>query len=191
MTEPSVQDRACRRLEPPAAGPRRKAFTLVELLAVIVVISILVAIVIGVSGIVTRKMAEEKTKVWMNVIRKSWSVYQETTGSYPKFYDTNGDLITNGKANNALLYDLLLGATTTWGPNDVGNRGKAKARKLLDKLPSDATGEIGSDRYFMDGFGNYLWYRPSGGAGGQPFLESSGSDNNFDNKEDNIRSDRL
>jgi len=167
---------------------RRGAFTLVELLAVISIIGILVAIVIGVSGSVMQTKARERTQMWMKIIIGACDTYFDVTRKYPTLFPEN--TAADYQANNNELYKLLAGADP-WGPDDVGERSKAKARKELGALPPEAIREIGGKRYFMDGFGNRLWYRSSGGLGGGPYLESAGPDNNFENPEDNIRSDKL
>ncbi len=178
----------------PGGESGRRGFTLVELLAVVVIIAIVVAIVAGVSGMVMRKTAEERTKLWMGVIRNAWDEYWEATGDYPK-YDDEGKPGEDYNANNADFFGLLMGGTN-WGLGDVVARRKAAARRMLDGLPADATRSIGDNWYFIDGFGNIMRYHSSGGAAGQPFLESAGADMDYgkdsdDKTSDNIRSDRL
>ncbi len=164
-------------------------FTLVELLAVILVLGIVVAMVVGVSGLVMRKAATERTKQWMGVIRNAWDEYYQATDAYPKYAD-EGDTGEDYKSNNADLFGLLMGPTS-WGSGDVGARRKAEARRMLDGLPADATRVIDGNWHFIDGFGNIMWYHSTGGAAGQPFLESAGADMNHETTSDNIRSDRL
>lgn len=155
----------------------RKAFTLIELLAVILVISILVAVVVGVATQVIRKSAEDSTKLYMQIIIKAVSVYHEEYGAYPDL-DPAGD----DTARGAELYAKL------WVT--------PRCRERLSPLPPEAMLAPGGNRYFVDGYQNTLRYH-SRGLGGAPYLESCGGDGNFGSdaepeaKEDNIRSDRL
>jgi prepilin-type N-terminal cleavage/methylation domain-containing protein len=149
-----------------------KAFTLVELLAVILVISILAAVVVGVANQVWRKSAEEQTKLHMRIIMMAVDVYaRENGGEYPP--EPAG---ADDTAKSIALYGLLKNVTA--------------ARARLLKLPPEATVKWGLNWYFVDGFGKVLRYHAAG-VGGTPYLESAGADGGFEAKEDNIRSDRL
>ena len=156
----------------------RKAFTLVELLAVILVIGILVTIVVGVASQVIRKQAEADTKQIMEIVIKAIDVYYEEYGAYPDLDPAQ----TDDKVRGAELYGKL------WG--------NARCRQRLLTLPPAATVGTGGNRYLADGFEEVLRYR-SAGLGGAPYLESCGADGDFGSdqepeaKEDNIRSDRL
>ena len=80
----------------------RAGFTLVELLAVILIIGILVAIVINVSNRAMRKAAEQRTKTTMRVIMSALEIYREEFGVYPSFKVGN-----DYRAGNAKLYSLF------------------------------------------------------------------------------------
>jgi prepilin-type N-terminal cleavage/methylation domain-containing protein len=153
----------------------RKGFTLVEMLAVILIIGILVAVVVAVANRLMTKSDEEQTRLWMQIIMRAVDVYHEEYGEYP---DPTGN---NDQERSASLYVKL------WNFE--------AARKRLTSLPSDAV-QSGGSRYFLDGFGQALRYHAHG-MGGTPYLESAGGDWNFGSaenlkaKEDNIRSDRL
>jgi len=162
----------------------RAGFTLVELLAVILIIGILVAIVINVSNRAMRKAAEQRTKTTMRVIMSALEIYREEFGVYPSFKVGN-----DYRAGNAKLYSLFWGGGS-WGSEERHKLAKKRARERLRTLPSDAVSDQGGNRYFVDGFQNVLWYHAKGGAGpGGAYLESPGADNSFEEEEDNLRSD--
>ena len=70
---------------PPAAADRRRrgAFTLVEMLAVILVIGIIVAVVVGVAGNAIAKAAEAETRQTMTAVWGAIQAYHDAKGVYP------------------------------------------------------------------------------------------------------------
>jgi prepilin-type N-terminal cleavage/methylation domain-containing protein len=62
---------------------KKSAFTLVEMLAVVLVIGILVAIIVGVAGNVIQRANREKTKQTMRVISNAISAYYDENKAYP------------------------------------------------------------------------------------------------------------
>lgn len=147
------------------------AFTLVEMLAVILVIGILVTIVVGVAGRVISRAAEKRTLLNMESIMNAIQVYQEENGMYP-VPDQSGTYLEQ----NAELYELLKECDP--------------ARKRLGQLSDTAYKVFDPDTWFVDGFENPLRYHVTGGAGGAPYLESAGHDGDFSTSDDNIRSDK-
>ena len=178
-------ERQADKLDRPRGIRNPAGFTMVELLAVIIIIGILVAIVTSVASRAMRKSAEQRTKVTMRVIMDALEVYREEFGVYPRFNVGN-----DYKKGNAQLYSLFWGGSS-WGKEERFKLAKKRARERLRALPSDAISDQGGNRYFVDGFDNVMWYHPSGGAGGGAYLESAGADNKFEEEEDNLRSDRL
>ncbi len=138
-----------------------RAFTLVEMLAVILVIGILVAVVVGVAGKVVASAAKKQTKLNMQTIMNAIGAYQE---QYAGAAPPPGD-----------LYNAL--------------KGCAPAKKRLGNLSRSAYKVSGGNTYFVDGFEQTLKYYATGGAGGGPYLESPGRDGDFGSADDNIRSD--
>ena len=130
-----------------------QGFTLVEMLVVVAVIAVLVAIVVGVSGLVLSRASIEQTKVNMQVIRQALDAYLKTddSGNYPP---ATGNLFVLLKGNTA-------------------------AAKKLASLPDDAIKDTGSGDCFVDGFEKALNYSPDGGAGGTPALISAGNDGKY------------
>lgn len=178
MNHPARHRKAFTLVEPPAVSRRQsKAFTLIELLAVMLVIGILVTIVVGVASQVTRKQAQADTKQTMVIVMQAIDVYYEEYGAYPDLVPDPDD-----KVMGAELYTKLWSNT--------------RCRQRLLALNPKATLAPGGNAYLVDGFDEVLRYR-SGGLGGTPYLESCGADADFGSdqepeaKEDNIRSDRL
>ncbi len=157
-------------------GHNRTAFTLVEMLAVILVIGILVAVVVGVAGNVIARASKEQTRENMATIMSAIDAYFEEKGAYPP------DTGTDYEKVNANLFAHLNGCE--------------KSKKRLGALSRSAI-RVTNTRHFVDGFSKVLKYHRTGGAGGGPYLESAGPDGAFGNPQnandpalaDNIRSD--
>lgn len=71
---------------------RCAGFTLVELLAVTMVMAILAGIVLGVAGYAARRADESRAKAELQVIRNALDGYRVTAGMYPQV-----DLTTTGQ----------------------------------------------------------------------------------------------
>ena len=71
--------------DPTSAADRRRrgGFTLVEMLAVILVIGIIVAVVVGVAGNAIAKAAEAETRQTMTAVMGAVQSYYDTKGVYP------------------------------------------------------------------------------------------------------------
>lgn len=79
----------------------RKAFTIVELLIVIVVIGIIVGIVVVSYGAVTRNARQQATKTDAQTIASQLNKYKADKGSYP---DTLGEITTPAGVNSTFQY---------------------------------------------------------------------------------------
>lgn len=139
---------------------KKSAFTLVEMLAVVLIIGILVTIIVGVAGSVIQKANLKKTVLTMQIIKNAISSYYEDTKTYPPGAPT-----------------LLLPSVLNASPGAV---------RVLAGLPPDAKDSSGT--MFLDGYGAPMRYYRSGGAGNFPYLVSAGADGTFDTADD-IRSD--
>ena len=83
--------------------PGKAAFTLIELMAVITIIVILAALVVGGLGYVTDKQAKSKASVQIALLSKALEAYKLDMGNYPLTADT-----TTGLGNSiASLYAPL------------------------------------------------------------------------------------
>jgi len=73
-----------------SARRRRRGFTLVELLAVIVIISILAAITLSISNVVIRKQYMAKASAEMNTINTELEQFKADWGDYPPMDNDQG-----------------------------------------------------------------------------------------------------
>ncbi|MEO7099178.1 MAG: type II secretion system protein GspG [Luteolibacter sp.] len=86
----------------------RAAFTLIELMAVITIIVILAALVVGGLGYVTEKRASSQAKVQISLISKALEEYKMDMGQYPLTDDVPTVSSPKGtKTSAASLYEPL------------------------------------------------------------------------------------
>lgn len=62
---------------------QKQGFSLIELLVVMAIIAILMGLVIGVSGAVTRKAAEARARAEISDLMQEIEIYKSDKGSYP------------------------------------------------------------------------------------------------------------
>jgi prepilin-type N-terminal cleavage/methylation domain-containing protein len=98
----------------------RRAFTIIEILAVIAVIALLVGITLGVSTAVNRRAAESRTLRELTVLAQALEVYRTRFGDYPWI---RGD----GEGHRD-LYAALLGMQRPDGKAIVGIPGSVTER---------------------------------------------------------------
>lgn len=156
---------------PDRTAGRRRAFTLIEMLAVLFIMAILVALTASVSSWVTTESNRRQTREIMGILQQALQVYYDTHDEYPD--DDGGGDTSPGK-----LYEAL--------------KDNSKALMIIRKLPEEA---IGNNTTFCDAWGNVIRYEKAGGFGNQPVLISAGPDMEFgddgdDQTKDNIRSDQ-
>jgi len=103
-TQSSIQQRTSRGSTP------RGGFTLVELLAVMVVILVLAGILIGVNAYVQRRMQLMTTKSQLNALATALEAYKSDWGYYPRTFAPRISNMGDAEArNNWLLYRALTG----------------------------------------------------------------------------------
>ena len=78
-----------------------QAFTLVELLAVMVIILIIAGMFVGVSGPASKSAKKRKAEVMISALEVAISMYKADTGAYP-LSDTTDDAGTTSKLNDYL-----------------------------------------------------------------------------------------
>lgn len=66
------------------AWRQKSRFTLIELLTVMAIIFVLAAMIVGVSAVVSRNMAEAKTKSRLEAMRLALQEYQQDRGYFPQ-----------------------------------------------------------------------------------------------------------
>lgn len=178
----------------PAGSAPRNAFTLIEVLVVIVILGVLVALVVGVSRYITDKAAHDNTVSIQTILTSAINVYHQAQGEYP-VEDTSNPPVPTSSGTYGYRF-----ATDQWQAV-VRNRslwsqlsGEPASAKVIQKLPTDAM--YPAERLFRDGYGRDLDYRQSAGLGGTPVVISPGADGRFydpskkvDYETDNIRSD--
>jgi len=81
------------------------AFTLIELMAVIVIIVILAGIVVGSMGFVNEKQARSKAKVQIDLLSKALEDYKMDNGTYP----ATGNSTSPAASNSNVLWKALYG----------------------------------------------------------------------------------
>lgn len=85
----------------------RAGFTLIELMAVIVIIVILATLVVGGMNVVQNKQAESKTQIQVKLLEKSIEEYKLEMGKYPGTVENtpaSGDKVTK-ELYQALYYE--------------------------------------------------------------------------------------
>lgn len=80
------------------------AFTLIELMAVIVIIVILAGIVVGSMGYVNDKQARSKAKVQIDLLSKALEDYKMDNGTYPATGNSNNPAASNTNVLWKALY---------------------------------------------------------------------------------------
>ena len=107
---------------PPTASP---AFTLLELLAVFIIIAVLAGAVLGISKIAATNAATSRTRAEIATMETALESYKNDNGIYPAstaFRATGPPLYTNEKNNDALLYSALVDGPKkymTFKPNQL------------------------------------------------------------------------
>jgi len=166
-------------------APRRdEGFTLVELLLVMFVMSVLVALVVGVGRYVIEEGRKRETISNQDRLIAAVDAYRKVRGVFPA-HDPNGNgiieyLLKQLDANSAVVTDAQLGAE-------------------IREATRDFLGTGGEGSVFRgDAWGKDMLYFADRGLGGKPLFISAGPDGDFgfgtskqakEKREDNIRSD--
>ncbi|MFT3991441.1 MAG: type II secretion system protein [Luteolibacter sp.] len=144
---------------------RAAAFTLVEMLAVIVIIMILSAVVLGGLKYATDKQNNEKTRVELARISNALEDYKVDKGLYPPTEDS-----ATGTGNSPVLFKALF-----WDSDEDGQTGDddSDQRIYLPELdPSDKKlgwldGNSIETFRIVDSWGNEIRYRSAKNAAGE------------------------
>ncbi len=139
---------------------RAAAFTLVELLVVLFILSILVSLAVSVGWIVVDKAKGKETAAIQAIVMEAVQAYYEDQGEYP-----------SGNAKSLL----------------TALKGNSAAKEKLRDLPAKALDK--ADNAIRDAYGEEMAYEKEGGIGGTtPVLISKGPDREMGTGDD-IRSD--
>jgi prepilin-type N-terminal cleavage/methylation domain-containing protein len=182
----------------------RKAFTLIELLAVIFIMSILIALVVGVGAKLIASSDVKQTRASMHIILSATDAYYDSYSEYPPDVDKSSigftwdtrplghefDSASGSErwAGSQILWMYLIGlhykdaTCKTPPPLDADFSGLPyiqKSKNMLDKLHTEVY------NCFKDSFGTEMKYQL---LGGKPLLTSAGQDAVFGTQDD-IRSD--
>jgi prepilin-type N-terminal cleavage/methylation domain-containing protein len=171
------------------ALPRnRNAFTMVELMVVMLILTVLAAMVVGLGHYVAQKQSRDLTKTQQRIIMTAAQEYFST-------YNTMPEVSANGPYACS-LQDLSAEENAIYGRiNELYAKldTVAACQKILQELPAGSItrGHLSHPGAFVDAYGKYMDYQPSGGMGGAPVLISGGPDGYIggDYEADDIRSE--
>jgi prepilin-type N-terminal cleavage/methylation domain-containing protein len=137
--------------------PGKAGFTLIELLAVITIIVLLAAIVVGSMGFVTDRQAREKAKVQIALISNALESYKQDNGVYPPSDNTADGTKQSSKLFEALYYD---------GVKDKDDGGKIYLAELdpVNNKQGWTSGNASPTTTIVDPWGNEYRYRSAYGA---------------------------
>ena len=131
-------------------------FSLVEVLAVVVIIAILVTLAVAVVGALTVRAEAEEVKTELQVIMTAIQAYYDKRGSYPV------------EEEEEPLGDQLKEPDPGDDPEEV-----SAALKRLASLSKTVFADSG---HLQDRYGNKIDYFRDQGPGGTPVLRSLGAD---------------
>ena len=168
-------------------GPR-EGFTLVELLLVMFVMSVLVALVVGVGRYVIRQGREQETLGNQDRLIAAVDAFRKVLGKYP-MHDPNG----TGRID--YLMEQLNGDANTL---QLAFRDMSFSEDLREEIREATESYLGlggeGSVFESDAWGHEMLYYRDRGAGGKPLIISAGPDGDFgeeveEKRADNIRSD--
>lgn len=163
---------------------RRRAFTLIEMLVVMVVIAILTGIVLALAGPVQRMAAGHRAKGEIQALSAGCESYKADNGSYPQDAAITDALDPRASGNPAsyqaaslFLYKQLSGDLNANGrnePNATPPEPKAYLTdfwtpKVLSVDPSKTAGSADYVRFLQDPYGNSYGYSTKGAAAEQAY----------------------
>jgi len=176
------------------AGPVRRGFTLIEILVVILILSVLVSLVVGVSNTVRIEVARRRTVTIQSLLKSAIGAYREThSGAAPAEtqgpFDSGANAFGGGYGAGPQHNDLSIWSAQVRNSDlyvQLISGGDPAILKFIQALPPEAVynptmpfrGQNGRYRLFRDGFDNDMDYRLTG-AGGTPVTISAGPDGKF------------
>jgi prepilin-type N-terminal cleavage/methylation domain-containing protein len=167
----------------------RRAFTLIEMMAVIGILAILVALISGAASYVFRESSESETRASMGVIMLAVDAYYDIYEADPSINKANPAMPNAYPPKGDLWVSYLVGDKAAIA---YKSRIKSATGPILLKLNNSAfRQDDGGTWRVYDGFDKPMEFDPSGGIGGRPVIISAGADNDFSTKSDNLYSDDV
>jgi prepilin-type N-terminal cleavage/methylation domain-containing protein len=191
----------------------RAAFTLIEVLIVVLILTILATLVVSMGATLRIASGRQKTMQYQSLVMAGVRAYYGVRGFYPAEGISSGTAIPipvmsapryyggdhydhpyyrecmASKIRNANLYLQLLAEP------ESAKTVQALPPLALFRVPNQLWSLPGVNYVFRDGYNNDMDYRVSAGLGGRPVLISAGPDGAFgfgtfqSSDADNIRSD--
>lgn len=156
----------------------QSAFTLIEMLTVMLVIAVLASLVLAVNGLVQSKAARSRADGEKAAIILACENYKSDNGTFPRSEDTDaidprvdgnpvsGSGATKYQKSSLLLYSALNGDFEPAGNPDFKPEGTVYARELFKPTMLGATkgpnGEITAVKFIQDPFGYSYGYSTAG-----------------------------
>ena len=158
-----------------AAARSRRGFTLIELMAVIVIIAILVALIFSVGLYLRHDSGNKVTLATLDILSVAIEAFHAETGKMPEEANVSGAAT---EIEAAITRSKYLGAQLL---------SARSSNERLIHLPQDAirshptNGKLEPSQFlcFQDGFERPIDYRKEKGMGGAPMLISAGPDGKF------------
>jgi prepilin-type N-terminal cleavage/methylation domain-containing protein len=170
----------------------KNAFTLIEIMVVILILGVLVTLVIGVAGKVRQEFDKKRTIVFQDQIVAAIRAFRDARG-----YDPNENYLPNGVSSPPGAYPGGYGSNYTpdWNAKvHISNLyaqlfAEPASQKMILALPPEAVysppgsfrSVTGVYKTLRDGFGFDMDYQMIGGAGGKPVVNSAGVGGHFPN----------
>ena len=159
--------------------PARWGFTLVELLLVMFILSVLLALVVGVSWYVVEEGRKKETIVRQKNLLAAIDAFRKVTGRVPGEITTDGiffdpDSSVTYKYNAGELMTRLINVLTTGSYTNANPDINSAIYKATSPFLGQASGTMITDAY-----GNSMLYIKDGGVGGKPVIISAGPDGKF------------
>ena len=159
---------------------RRPAFTMVELLVVLLILTSLAAMVVGVGRNLAQQQERRLTATYQEIILGAIQKYADLTGDVPPNPGDPGPGGTYGEIAVQRPPDMTDTQWNIYARSAILYMNLIEERECLNqltKLPQGAIlmGQLGQPAAFVDAYGKYMDYRDNGAYGG-PLLISGGPD---------------
>ncbi len=170
----------------------RRAFTMIEIMVVMLILTMLAAISVALlrprgdnhPGDPSRHLTRTQQRIIMAAVQEYFNVYNtmpdvSPTGPYSYSLPTLSPAANAAYGRSSELYEKLTSVPS--------------CETIILELPAGSVtrGHTTHPGAFVDAYGQYMDYQPTGGLGGGPVLISGGPDGNIggEYEADDIRSD--